>query len=101
MTMRLPPSEDGEWSATLAVNLLENFAGSRINEELRDTSAEFASMFGRRGCTLANVLRAVWRTNDSVNGEFSPFEARPRAHHVEEDFAFLRRGVDAVAFLEE
>src|SRR6266404_41567 len=79
MTIRLPPREDGERSATLAVNLLENFAGSRINEELRDTSAEFASLFGRRGCTLANVLRAVWGTNDSVNGEFSPFEACPRA----------------------
>src|SRR5882724_4109492 len=79
MTMRLPPREDGERSATPAVNLLENFAGSRIDEELRNTSAEFASLFGRRGCTLADVLRAVWRTNDGVNGEFSPFEACPRA----------------------
>ena len=77
--MRLPPREDGERSATPAVNLLENFAGSRIDEKLRNTSAEFASLFGRRGCTLADVLRAVWRTNDSVNGKFSPFNACPRA----------------------
>src|SRR5437899_9979249 len=79
MTMRVPPTEDAEWSATLAVNVLENFACSRINEGLRATRAEFASLFGRRGCTLAYVLLAVRRTNDSVNGEFSPFEACPRA----------------------
>src|SRR5438552_2268418 len=63
MTMRLPPREAGEWSATLPVNLFENFAGSRVNEQLCDTLAECASLFGRRRCTLANVLRAVWRAN--------------------------------------
>src|SRR6266404_7233672 len=77
MTTRLPASGDGEWSATLAVNLFENFACTGIDEELCDALAEFAGLIWRRGGTLADVLRAIWRADDGIHGEFTAFEARP------------------------
>src|SRR5260221_19126 len=66
MTTRLPASGDETCSATLAIDLLQNFAGTGIDEQLGDFSAKFASLIGRSGGALANVLLAVRRADHRV-----------------------------------
>ena len=79
MTTRLPASGDGVWSATLAVNLFENFTRAGIDEHLRDALAQFAGLIGRSCRTLANVLCTIRRADHGVYREFAAFEARPCA----------------------
>src|SRR5205814_7582604 len=79
MTSRLPASDGVGCATTLAINLFENFACAGIDQELRDALAELASLIGRSGRTLADVLLSVGRADDSVDSEFAAFEARPCA----------------------
>src|SRR5258705_8653931 len=79
MTTRFPASGDGGWSPTLPIDLLENFARAGIDEELCDALPKLASLIGRSGSTLANMLRTIGRADYGVDGELAAFEARPCA----------------------
>src|SRR5258707_14453769 len=74
-----PASGDAEASTMLASDCFEDGLRAGLEEEARDVFAESGGLLGRRGGTLADILRAVDGADAGFEDEFAALGAGPGA----------------------
>src|SRR5258708_8792302 len=72
-------SGDAEASTMLASDCFEDGLRAGLEEEARDVFAESGGLLGRRGGTLADILRAVDGADAGFEDEFAALGAGPGA----------------------
>src|SRR5260221_11150168 len=74
-----PASGDAEASTMLASDCFEDGLRAGLEEEARDVFAESGGLLGRRGGTLAGILRAGDGADAGFEDEFAALGAGPGA----------------------
>src|SRR5215470_15249736 len=77
ITKRFPYRTDGARSASGTVHLLQDRAGTRVDQLLRELLSEFAWLVCRPRCTLTHVLGSVRRAYNCVHNQLTTLEPRP------------------------